>query len=50
MTIEQRGKAMKHFERRPWTLRLGLAVVACGLALGTASTVALVDAVSDMLG
>ena len=40
---------MKHSERRPRTLRLGLAVVACGLALGTASTVALINAVSDIL-
>lgn len=39
---------MKHSERRPWTLRAGLAVVACGLALGTASMVALVNAVSGM--
>ncbi|MBW3648121.1 MAG: hypothetical protein KY440_10155 [Actinobacteria bacterium] len=47
--IDQRGTAMKHSARRPWTLRLGLAVVACGLALGTASTIALVNAVSDMV-
>jgi hypothetical protein len=40
---------MKHDGPRPWTLRLGLAVVACGLALGAASTVALVNAVSDIL-
>ena len=41
---------MKHSARRPWTLRLGLAVVACGVALGTASIVALVNAVSDLAG
>ena len=49
MTDDERGNLMKQSERRPWHLRLGLAVVACGLALGTASTIALVNAVSDIV-
>ncbi len=40
---------MKHHVRRPSTLRFGLAVVGCGLALGAASTVALINAVAEML-
>ena len=41
---------MKHHEYALWSLRLGLAVVACGPALGAASTVALVNAVADVVG
>lgn len=41
---------MKNHEHGLWSLRLGLAVVAGGLALGAASTVVLVTAVVDIIG
>ncbi len=39
---------MKHPEHTP-TVRLGLTVLACGLALGAASAVAVVNALYDMV-
>lgn len=43
-------KVMKNHEHGLWSLRLGLAVVTGGLALGAASTVVLVTAVVDIIG
>jgi hypothetical protein len=38
----------RHVSHRP-SLRIGLTLVACGLALGPASVVALANALSDMV-
>ena len=41
---------MQHHVNRTDGFRLGLTVLACGLALGAASAVALVNALYDMVG
>ena len=40
---------MGHHERTPSGIRLGLAVLACGVALGAASAVAVGSALYDMV-
>ena len=40
---------MRHHGHHTSGLRLGLAVLACGLALGAASAVALVNALYDLV-